>query len=107
MDHVTAFPTVHLLSAGVSISTPMKNFVFTNNLVTSGIYPVWSVGGGTASCAFHDVPLTTITACFAPNQFAGNVTAADLKNYPASKWPAGNSLEASFANVGFTNYANG
>ena len=41
----------------------MKNFVFTNSIVSAGKFPVWSTGGGPANCAFHDIPLTTFNAC--------------------------------------------
>ena len=61
----------------VATSGPMKNFVFTNNILSTGKYPVWSTGGGPKNCAFFDKPLTTFDACFKPYTFAGNVLIGD------------------------------
>jgi hypothetical protein len=118
IDHVTASPTQFLMLVGAfpASSGVMKNFRFTNNLVTSGQYPVWSTGGGTVNCAYFGVPLTTYTACFANSVFAGNVITSP--KYGAAKWPTGNTITAtvptpaqagvSGANVGLvTQYTQG
>jgi hypothetical protein len=98
IDHVTAFPAAHLLIVGASATKPMKNINFTNNLVTAGQYPVWNMGGGTANCAYADVPVTTVAKCFNPGVFTGNVIATNLSSYGVAKWPPNNTVVTS---VGF------
>jgi hypothetical protein len=112
INHVTAFSPSTLLLVGdeVAISSPMKNFIFTNSIVNAGPYPVWSTGtGGTANCAVHDSPLTTFNACFTSYSFAANAVIASPSGYPASTWPSGNFFPASATTVQFVNYngANG
>lgn len=107
IDHVTAFPAHFLLVVGTLLTRPMHNFVFTNNLVSAGQYPVWSMGGGPTSCAYTGVPITTITACFQPGTFSGNIIAADPRNYGAAKWPAGNTVLADIGTAGLVNYLAG
>src|ERR1022692_2417997 len=74
INHVTAFPSSMLLNIGTMVARtgPMKNFVFTNNIVSVGTYPVWSIGGGPGNCAYFDKPLTTFNACFSSYSFASN-----------------------------------
>ncbi|MCU1304274.1 MAG: hypothetical protein JWQ87_4558 [Candidatus Sulfotelmatobacter sp.] len=105
INHVTAFPTKHLLIVGdvVATSQQMKNVVFTNNIFSVGTYPVWSTGGGPANCAFHDSPLTTWTACFVNSNFSTNV----IIGAPAGPWPPNNFFPASAAAVKFVNYNGG
>jgi len=107
MNHITAFPPKGLFSIGDTTGTKIPNFTFNNNLVTVGIYPVWSIGGGTANCAYYDVPLTTFTACFSPYSFLNNALIASPSSYPPSKWPAGNAFPSSTSTVQFLNYKNG
>jgi len=85
----------------------MLNFMFTNSIVTAGIYPVWSTGGGTSNCAFYDIPLTTMAACFSPYAFSSNAIIGPPVAFPANKWPTGNMMPITPANVGFTNYNGG
>jgi hypothetical protein len=85
----------------------MKNFVFTNNVVNAGTAPIWSTGGGPANCAFHDVPLLTLNACFNGYTFTANAIIAAPSAYPGASWPAGNFFPASAAAVRFANYNNG
>jgi hypothetical protein len=75
INHITGFQdsTGGILILGNLTSNPeMYGFVFTNNLVTTGRYPVWNAGYDT-SCAYADVPLTSINNCFTltcpPNPF--------------------------------------
>lgn len=104
INHVTAFPVNMMLNVGAF--SPMKNFSFTNNVITSGTYPIWSTGGGTTNCAYYDVPLITFTNCFQPYLFGGNLIATNLISYPSTKWPAGSSEIATFG-INFVNYNNG
>jgi hypothetical protein len=108
INHVTAFPSSTMLVVGdqVAISTPMSNFIFTNNLINAGAYPVWSTGdGGATNCAYSDVPLTTFNACFASSVFSTNAMIAAPSGAPAG-WPSGNFFPA-LAAVQFVNYNGG
>jgi hypothetical protein len=109
IDHVTAFPSSTMLSIGKMVATngPMKNFVFTNNILSMGKYPVWSTGGGPKNCAFFDKPLTTFDACFKPYTFAGNVLMGDTTAYPSSAWPPRNFFPSTAKDVRFVNYSGG
>jgi hypothetical protein len=107
IDHVTAFApsTLFIIGDEVAITSPMKNFVFTNSIVNAGTYPVWSTGsGGTANCAVHDSPLTTFNACFS-NYILG--TNAIIASPSTATWPAKNFFPASAATVQFVNYNGG
>ena len=108
MQHITAFPDVnsHILSIEDTVST-MPGLVFANNLVVSSPYPIVSAGGGNASCAASDVPLTVVQTCFPGYVFTGNLVVGSMPNYPSSKWPAGQTFLASVSSVGFVNYAGG
>jgi Putative Ig domain len=103
INHVTAFPSSHLFIVG-AFTTPMKNFVFTNNIVNAGTYPVWSTGGGLTNCAASDSPLTTLNACFNPYTFTGN---AIISSTTSAVWPSPNLLQASLSPVQFVNYNGG
>lgn len=110
INHVTAFsdPTSHVLVTGnVAPNQSMYGFVFTNNLVLTGRYPVWNAGGGPQSCAYQDVPVTTITKCFSTVTFGNNGLIGTPAQFPSSVWPAGNMFPASPDVVGFVNYNNG
>lgn len=110
INHVTAFPPSHQFIVGDQVATTsqMKNFVFTNNMVNAGVYPVWSSGsGGTANCAYYDSPLTTFNACFSSYVFSSNAIIAASSRYPATAWPAHNFFPVSAAAVEFVNYNGG
>jgi hypothetical protein len=105
INHVTAFPPRTLLFVGdTAAGLPMTNFVFTNNVMTTGSYPVWSTGGGTANCAYYDVPLTTLNACFSPFTFKAN---AFITGTSLSQWPAGNWVTSSESTIQFANFNGG
>ncbi|MGA8271643.1 MAG: putative Ig domain-containing protein [Candidatus Sulfotelmatobacter sp.] len=106
IDHVTAFPDAELLNIGGAVSPKMTNFSFTNSIVNSGEYPVWSTGG-TTNCARPDVPLTVLDACFSALTFSGNIIIAPPKFYIPSRWPSDNSFAASAADVNFVNFNGG
>ena len=109
IDHVTAFPSSMLLNIGSMVATsgPMKNFVFTNNILSVGTYPVWSTGGGPENCAYTDKPLMTFNTCFSPYTFAGNLLIGNTAAYPATAWPRHNFLSSTAAAVQFVNYSSG
>jgi hypothetical protein len=106
INHVTAFPPHTLFVVGdmVARTMPIKNFVFTNSIVSAGTAPVWSMGGGASNCAFFDVPLTTFNACFSGSAFAPNaIIGASSADAPA-KWPSGNYFPGSNLEVQFLDY---
>lgn len=109
INHITGFgdPTHPVLTFGNDVSNPkMSSFVYTNNLVRAGEYPVWS-SGGTTNCAYYGVPITTLNACFQSYVFRRNALIASPANYPPSKWPTGNFFPATVAAVEFVNYNHG
>ena len=105
INHVTAFPSNKLFIIGdpVPPNPPMKNFIFTNNIVNAGSYPVWSTGGGPANCAYHNSPLPTFEACFRGYTFTANAIIAS----PSANWPPKNFFPGSAAAVRFVNYNGG
>jgi hypothetical protein len=107
IDHVTAFPSSKMLSIGdmVATSGPIKNFVFTNNILSTGTYPVWSTGGGPGNCAYFDKPITTFNACFSPLKFADNLLIGTA--YSSSAWPTKNFFPSTAKDVRFVNYNGG
>jgi len=110
ISHVTAFPDSdsHVMIIGnTEKGSPMYDLVFTNNLVITGRHPVWNTGGGTASCAYKDVPVTTIANCFTTNIFGNNGLIATPPQFPASSWPTNNLFPATVDNVQFVNFNNG
>ena len=110
INHVTAFPDPdsHMISVGnIESRAPMSGLVFTNNLVITAAHPVWNTGGGHASCAYLDVPVTSITNCFTTFTFANNGLVAAPTAFPPSKWPTNNMFPQTIDDVGFTNFNNG
>ncbi|HTU41347.1 MAG TPA: hypothetical protein VMF10_06535 [Candidatus Aquilonibacter sp.] len=109
IDHITAFPAHSLFVIGdfLANSGPMKNFVFTNNIVSVGTAPVWSTGGGPANCAFHDEPRTTFSTCFAPATVEGNVIVDAPPAYGSGSWPPHNFFAKSSGAVKFIKYSGG
>jgi hypothetical protein len=109
INHITGFPDSqgHMMIAGNDKSNPtMYAFVFTNNLIVTAQYPIWNTGGGT-SCSVEDVPITTISTCFAQSTFATNGLIAPPSIYPPSAWPSNNMFPQTVDDVKFTNYNNG
>jgi len=109
INHITGFQdsTGGILILGNLTSNPeMYGFVFTNNLVTTGRYPVWNMAHDT-SCAYADVPLTSINNCFTSYTFSNNALIAAPSHYPPTTWPTGNLFEANPVNVGFVQYHDG
>jgi len=107
INHVTAFPddNSHMMILGNLVPTaPMYGLVFTNNLVVTGRYPVWDMGGGSIDCAYQDVPLTSISNCFTTYSFSNNALVASPAAYPPSKWPSNNMFQPTVPGVQFMNY---
>ena len=110
INHITGFPdsTGTMMFMGNKITNPeMYGFVFTNSIVTTGRYPVLNTGHGQESCAFKDVPITTITKCFTTYTFANNGLVTPPPQDPPSAWPANNMFAQTVDDVGFTNFNNG
>jgi hypothetical protein len=111
INHITGFPDANnggMLIMGNKITDPtMYGFVFTNNLVTTGRYPIWNVGGGSTSCADSSIPLTNLKACFSTYTFTNNALAATPSAFPASTWPAQNMFPRTVNDIGFVNFNNG
>jgi len=109
INHVTGFGDANhpLLAVGNSIRLPkLSGFTFTNNLVRAGVAPIWSTGGGPVNCAYSDVPLTTMNACFSPYSFVRNAIIGSPGKYPPSKWPKGNFFPADPTVVRFVSFNN-
>jgi hypothetical protein len=110
INHVTGFPdpNSHVLSVGniYYATAPMYGLVFTNNMVSTGRYPVWNTGG-TTSCSFNDVPLTSISKCFTTYTFANNALVGTPTAFPPSVWPTGNMFPQTTNSAGFVAYNNG
>ncbi len=110
INHITGFPDPmsHLLIMGNQASNPsMYGFVFTNNIVTTGRYPVWNTGGGKTSCAYSDVPVTSIATCFTTYTFGNNALVGTPQPFPPSSWPTGNFFPADGKGAGFVQYNGG
>ena len=109
INHITGFADADggILFVGNNLSNPpMYGFVFTNNLVTTGRYPVWNSGRDT-SCAASAVPVTIISKCFTTYTFNNNALLAVPSAYPPSSWPAGNVYAPNVNNAGFVEYSDG
>src|SRR5271157_764458 len=109
INHVTGFPdpNSHLLTLGnLDSLPPMYGFVFTNNLVVTGLYPVWGAGGGSTTCAFNGTPAFKIASCFTTYTFTNNALIGTPSAFPPSSWPAGNMFPPD-PNTIFIQYNNG
>ncbi len=106
--HITAFPNHALFVLGNNLTPKMPNFVFSNSIVTTGAYPIWTVGGGANNCAFNPkVPSAVLNSCFTAYTFSSNALLAVPAQYPTSSWPSGNTLMPDGNSVGFVNFNNG
>jgi hypothetical protein len=110
INHITAFPDSqsHMIVTGnVYVNAEMYGVVFTNNIVITGRYPVWNTGGGQASCAFSNVPVTSLANCFTSSTFGNNALVAPPPAYPPSAWPADNMFPQTMSDVQFMNCEDG
>ena len=109
INHITGFPdpSGSTLVIGDPVSQPkMWNFLFTNNLVSAGRFPLWNAFAG-ADCALIHIPTTALPACFSSYGVSHNAIIATPSAFGASTWPSGNAFPASTAAVQFVNYNNG
>ncbi|MBV9623766.1 MAG: putative Ig domain-containing protein [Acidobacteria bacterium] len=110
INHVTAFPDPmsKIISLGNdSTNQTMYGFTFTNNMIGTARFPIWS-SGGQLNCAISSVPLTALNACFPQGYtFSNNALIAVNGNYPPSTWPGNNLFPSSAGAVQFANFNNG
>lgn len=110
INHITGFPDANggmLTLQNLLSYPPMYGFVFTNSIVVTGKYPVWSNGRGKASCAYGNVPLTNLNACFSSYTFNDNLLVASPAQYPPSSWPSDSLFASSPDDVDFAQYNGG
>jgi hypothetical protein len=108
INHVTAFAPHELFNVGGPGNVQMPGFTFTNNIVDSGQYPMWSTGTyGNTNCAHLDVPLSTMDQCFSGYSFSNNAIIGAPAQYGPSSWPSGNWFYSSASALDFVNYNNG
>jgi len=108
VNHITGFPdpSSHVLSMGnQQANQQMFGFTFTNNIVTTGRYPVWSTGGGNTSCAYQGTPAQKIASCFATYKFTNNALLAYPPAFPPSSWPAGNLFSQTVNDARFSRFS--
>ncbi|MFY9558661.1 MAG: hypothetical protein WAQ52_00365 [Terriglobales bacterium] len=110
INHITGFPDPdsHLLIMGNRAANPrMYGFVFTNNMVATGKYPVWSTGGGPTSCAAKGTPAQKIAKCFSTYTFKNSALIGTPEAFPPSSWPAGNFFPSDLNAAGFAQHDEG
>lgn len=110
INHITGFPDTdaHLaMLANDRLDPQMYGFVFTNNLVVTGRYPVWSAGGGLRSCAAKGTPAQKINKCFRTYTFSNNALIGTPDAFPPSSWPAKNFFPADPQAAGMADYNDG
>jgi hypothetical protein len=109
INHITGFPDVtggFMFIGNKNPNEEMYGFVFTNNIVTTGIYPLWSAQGGD-SCAASDVPVTVLNNCFRTFTFNYNALLGTTPRFGASTWPTGNMFGPSPTHTEFAEFKNG
>jgi Putative Ig domain len=105
INHITAFPDNVMFNVGAPDTVTIAGFTFANSISVAGQFPMTSTGaGGTENCAYYQVPVKIVSACFSDPTFSANAILASP--LPASYWPAGNFFYTT-ANIGFVNYHNG
>jgi len=110
INHITGFPDSRdgiLLLSNLMTSPEMYGFVFTNNIVTTGRYPVWNAIGSLASCAYADIPVASVRNCFKSYKFTNNALIGGPPQYPPSSWPVGNLFAQDMQTVRFVRAALG
>jgi len=106
LDHITALPPKSLFLIGGPPNRAMRDFSFTNGVVTAGEYQFTATGGGPQlSCSSEpggNAPADVLQDCFASYRFDHNAIIGGW-----SKWPRGNSFPKHPRDVGFANYSDG
>jgi putative Ig domain-containing protein len=105
INHITGFTRKTFLIVGAKNPTPFRNFIFTNNLLVSGQYPIYSTGG-TGNCANGKSPTAILSTCFNPYVFAGNAIYGSVTPFSASTFPPQNTVLSSIA-AELVNYNSG
>jgi hypothetical protein len=110
INHITGFPDINggfMFTGNNRPNQEMYGFVFTNNIVVTGVHPVWSAEGGDASCAASDVPVTILNKCFKTFTFSYNALLGTSPEFGSSTWPTGNLFGPSPGNAEFTTFNKG
>jgi hypothetical protein len=110
INHITGFPDVtggFMFTGNKRPNQKMYGFVFTNNIVTTGVHPLWSAEGGDDSCAASDVPVTILNKCFKTFTFNNNALLGTSPEFGSSTWPAGNLFGPIPSNTQFAEFKNG
>jgi hypothetical protein len=109
INHVTAFAPKIMLNIGNWVPTNghIRNFVYTNNLVTAGVAPTVTTGGGPGNCAHPGKPKLVLAACFQNYSFSHNAVIGTPSYDPPEMYPAGNFFPGSASSVDFVNYSDG
>jgi hypothetical protein len=107
INHVTAFPDTagHMMIVGNPKGAAlMYGLVFTNNLIVTGLHPVWGANGGVGDCASSGVPITIIVNCFTTSNFSNNALITPPAAYPPARWPIHNMFAATIEDVSFATF---
>ena len=110
INHITGFTDVtggFMFTGNKSPNQEMYGFVFTNNIVTTGVHPIWSAEGGDDSCAASDVPVTILNNCFKTFTFSNNALLGTSPKFGSSTWPTGNMFGPSPTHTEFAEFKNG
>jgi putative Ig domain-containing protein len=110
INHVTGFPDVSggfMFTGNNKPNQSMYGFVFTNNIITTGAYPMWDAEGGDASCALSDVPVKILNSCFTTFTFNYNALLGTTSSFGSGTWPAGNLFGPSPSDAQFAEFKNG
>jgi len=110
INHITGFADVtggFMFTGNNKPNQEMYGFVFTNNIITTGIHPMWDAEGGDASCAISDVPVTILNSCFKTFTFNYNALLGTSPEFGSSTWPAGNMFGPTPSNAEFTSFNDG
>ena len=110
MNHVTAFPdpSSHDDHYG-ELSQNARHVWIRLHQQSDGHRPIPGLEclEGSTSCAFEDVPITSITKCFTSYTFGNNGLITPPPEFPPSKWPSNNMFPQTINDVEFINYNNG
>jgi hypothetical protein len=102
LDHITAFPPKLLFMLGVRGALPkISNFVFTNNIVGTGVQLVLSTGGQD-NCAFRPERqglAGVLESCFSNYTVAHNLIVGGTGNWPKGNMPVKDLAAVRFADT--------
>ena len=102
LDHITAFPPRVLMTI-LNTSDKLKNFSFTNSIVTVGNAGVFGAGGGPANCTQGArTPAAILNSCFAGLVFKNNLIIGG-----PGMWPSGNREVGDPSAAGFRDFRDG